>query len=387
MEKLKKLRKYMKEQSIDVCVIKHAENIALFTGYWPRNGLSYLVIGVNAEPMLIVPDGDFEDPSYGSIDHVKSYAWLRIGDGNPYKNVGDLLKIYKNDNDIRCNGTVGLDDGFEVIGLPVCSGEITTIGVETQDMIRHAFDTSVIRSVREAIVDIRGIKENEDIEKLEIVNEIGRKTCEYFQSIVKSGLREIDIASQAEAFFARTASGYKGCRYGKAWVQISSGVKTAREGWYAGLVSEGREIEPGDMVMLEMGAVVDGLWCDLTEVAVADGASDRQKELMTIVKEAQLAAINVMKPGIKASEAYQTAFDYIDAKGYGSEYPHGLGHGVGFMYHESVPLLGPGMEVVLQEGMVMSCEPGIYIEGEFGVRYEANVVITKDGCRVLGENS
>lgn len=384
MQKLNMLKGYMREQSIDVCVIKHAENIALFTGYWPRNGLAYLVVGVESDPMLIVPDGDFDDPKSARIDDVRTYSWLRVGDGNAYDNVGKLLKTYKKENAIRCNGNIALDRGFEVIGLPVCSGEITTVGYETEEMVRSAFETSTIRSIRQAIINIRGIKEPEDIAKLEIVNEIGRMTCDYFRSLVKSGIREIDIASQSEAFFAQTASGFKGCRYGKAWVQISAGVKTAREGWYAGLVSENKVIQSGDMVMLEMGAVVDGYWCDLTDVTVADGPSDKQSEIMEIVKEAQMKAIKMMKPGVKASDAYQTAYDYIEEKGYGNYYPHGLGHGVGFMYHESIPLLGPGMDMILKEGMVMSCEPGIYIDGEFGVRYEANVLITESGCKILG---
>ncbi len=384
MTKINDLKRYMMQQNIDICVIKHAENICLFTGYWPRNGVAYLVVGLNTEPLLIVPEVEFGDTKKSCIKDVKTYPFVRIKDGNPYDHIKKLMQDYKKTKEIRCNGTIAMDNGFEVIGVPICSGEIRTVGKESEEVVKEAFETTSLTSVREAIINIRAIKDKEDIKKLEIVNHVGRATLTYFKDIVEPGMTEIEIASKVEAFFATKAAGYKGCQYGKAWAQVSSGAKTADEGWFVGLISEARKIKDGDMVMLEMGAVIDGYWCDLTEMEVAGSASKKQLEVMTIVKEAQMKAIEMMKPGVKASEAYETAMAHIRSSGYEAYYTHGLGHGVGFMYHEAIPALGPGSSGVLEEGMVMSCEPGVYLEGDFGVRYEANVVIEADGARILG---
>ncbi len=385
MSKLARLQEMMKENKVDVCVFKHAENVLLFTGYWPRNGYSFYVVGQSSAPMLVTPEGIHEDPKNGTVKDIRQYGFIRIKDGNHYDNISSILKDYMSENKINKNSTVAMDIGFDVIGVPLCSGEISTIGEGIIEMVKKRFFTSEIVSAKDWIHQIRAIKDQEDIQKLEIANELGIMACNYFRTIVKPGIREIDVAAMTEAFFARNASGYKGSQYGKAWVQIGSGIKTAREGWYIGVVSEDKIIEDGDMVMLEMGAVVDGYWCDLTSVCVAGRVSELQEEIVTIVKDAQLKAIEAMKPGAVAEEVYQVAKDYIDEKGYGNAYCHGLGHGLGFNYHEAIPPLGPGSKVVLEEGMVMSCEPGIYIDGAFGVRWESNVLITSDGAKILGE--
>ena len=383
--KLEKLRSFMKKENIEVCVFKNPENLVMYTGYWPRNGFSYFVVGQNAEPMLVTPKGDQDDYKYGRIDNVKQFGFIKIKDGNPYENISKILVDYKEENKIADGCIVGMDIGFEVVSVPICSGEITNVGDATIDTVKKSFSTEKVVSAAAGIVECRAIKNEFDIEKLEIVNELAIMATEHFKSIVKPGMREIDIAAEVEAFFAKTASGFKGTRYGKAWAQISSGTKTAKEAWYAGVVSENIEIKEGDMVMLEMGAVVDGYWTDLTRVCVCGKPSDKQKEVIEIVAEAQRLAKEAIKPGAVANDVYQVAMDYITSKGYGQYYPHGLGHGLGFMYHEAIPGVGPGSDVVFEEGMVMSCEPGIYIDGEFGVRLEDNVLVTKDGHKVLGK--
>lgn len=385
MERLEQLRAYMVANDVDMCIFKHPENVCLMSGYWPRNGFSFYVVDKTGEPVIIAPEGDVKDPELGYVEDIRRFGYIKVKDGNPYDNIAAILSGLKTERGIPDNGHVMMDTGFDVIGVPVCSGEIGTIGINTEAVVKSVFKCDKIMPGMDIIVQMRAIKRDSDIEKLEIANEIGLKTCDYFKEIAVEGQREIDVAAKAEAFFAMTAAGYKGSRYGKAWVQISSGEKTASEGWYAGIVSENKVLEKGDMVMLEMGAVVDGYWCDLTTVTVVGGADDLQQEVMTIVHEAQRKAIAAMKPGVKASAMYDVANEHIIAKGYGDFYPHGLGHGVGFMYHEAIPGLGPGSDIELKEGMVMSCEPGIYIDGKFGVRYEANVLITATGAKVLGE--
>lgn len=384
MSRLSKLRAYMEENCIDVCVFRHAENVFLMSGYWPRNGYTFYVVSRYGEPMLVAAEALGNDPRQGIVKDVRHYGFIRIKDGNHYDNIEKIIRDYRDENGIEDDAKIAVDTGFDVISVPVCAGEIAVLGEDTMSMIKRSFATHDIISAKSAVVELRAVKDKSDIEKLEIANELGIMTCQYFEELVQAGTSEIEIAAKLEAFFAVKASGYKGSRYGKAWVQISSGSKTADQGWYIGVVSENRVIESGEMVMLEMGGVVDGYWCDLTHVCVAGGPSQKQAEVMTIVKEAQQKAIAFMKPGVVASDAYQVAMDHIQSKGYGAEYIHGLGHGLGFCYHEAVPGLGPGSGAVLQEGMVMSCEPGIYIEGEFGVRWESNVLITGDGAKVLG---
>jgi Xaa-Pro aminopeptidase len=108
-------------------------------------------------------------------------------------------------------------------------------------------------------------------------------------------------------------------------------------------------------------------------------------EVYTIVKDANNLAISKVKPGIKAKEIDKTAREYIEKKGYGDKFVHSTGHGVGLDIHE-LPIISSKSETILEEGMVFTIEPGVYIENEFGIRVEDMVVVTSDGCRVFGED-
>ena len=103
------------------------------------------------------------------------------------------------------------------------------------------------------------------------------------------------------------------------------------------------------------------------------------REVYDIVLKAQAAGINAARAGIKGCELDKVARDYIAAHGYGEYFGHSLGHGVGMEIHEA-PTASPTCENVLEDGMIVTVEPGIYIEGEFGVRIEDFVVIRENGC-------
>lgn len=385
MKKIEKLQSYLIKNGIDAAVIKMPENVFLFSGYWPRNGFSYVFIPSVGEATVISPQGDWNDPNQGFISDIRRFGIVKVSDGDPYENIKNIFMNLAKENNITEGSIIGMDNDGESYSVPLCSGEVTSIGKMTKDTVKKGFKAKEIISLLDEINKIKSIKEDFDIEKIDAVNELGLMTCEYFEKIInEKGIREIDVASRCEAFFAQKASGYKGFKYGKAWVQISSGEKTAKEGWFAGLVSENKQLQDGEFVMLEMGCVVDGYWCDLTRPAVVGNPSAKQKEILDLVLIAQKEAIKVIKPGVKVKDAYDKAMEVIFNAGYGQYFIHGLGHGLGFSYHEPIPGIGPSSNDVFEKGMCTSVEPGIYIEGFGGVRWETNIVVLDNGARELG---
>lgn len=135
-------------------------------------------------------------------------------------------------------------------------------------------------------------------------------------------------------------------------------------------------------VVIDMGARYDGYCSDLTRTVVIGRPDAKFREIYGIVVEAQQAAIEGIEPGMKASDAHLLAQDVIAAAGYGERFGHGLGHGVGLDVHED-PYLGTSSEDVLEEGMVFTIEPGIYLPGWGGVRIEDIVVLENGRPRVL----
>jgi len=148
-----------------------------------------------------------------------------------------------------------------------------------------------------------------------------------------------------------------------------------------GVASE-KFIQAGDLVVIDFGAVYQGYHSDITRSVAVAGTDAKQEEIYDIVLEAQLAAINALKPGLTGAEVDAVARKVIGDAGYADYFGHGLGHGVGLDIHEG-PRLAPKSDVVLEPGMVVTVEPGIYLPEWGGVRIEDIVLVTSQGCEIL----
>ena len=143
-------------------------------------------------------------------------------------------------------------------------------------------------------------------------------------------------------------------------------------------VPSDKKIEKGDFITLDFGAVVDFYHSDMTRTVAVGEVSSKQAEVYETVLEAQLKSIEKIKAGEICNEVDKIARDIISSKGYGQNFGHGLGHGVGVEIHEA-PSFNPSSKYILQEGNIVTVEPGIYLPGEFGVRIEDMGAVTKTG--------
>lgn len=144
-----------------------------------------------------------------------------------------------------------------------------------------------------------------------------------------------------------------------------------------------RVLQDGDMLTLDFGCKYQGYCSDMTRtIHIGHNISEKQKEVYMVVLKAQTKALESIKPGVKCSDVDAVARDVIAKAGYGAYFGHGLGHSVGLYIHEE-PRFSPSCDVILESGMVITVEPGIYLPGEFGVRIEDLIVVTEDGYRNL----
>lgn len=142
-----------------------------------------------------------------------------------------------------------------------------------------------------------------------------------------------------------------------------------------------RVIEPGDLVIVDVGALVEGYHSDMTRTFFVGEPDDASAEMIAAATEAQAAGVAAVRPGVTGDEIDRAARAVIEGRGLGPEFVHGVGHGVGLLIHED-PFL-KGSAVPLQAGQVVTVEPGVYRSGFGGVRVEDTVVVTPDGCRPL----
>ncbi len=184
------------------------------------------------------------------------------------------------------------------------------------------------------------------------------------------GRTEREIALDMEFFMRRNGS--EGVAFD--FIVVSGGNSALPHG-----VPSDKPLAVGDFVTMDFGAVVDGYRSDMTRTVAVGFADEAQRRLYETVLEAQRRSLAAIRAGVACNDVDSIARRYIDEAGYGGCFGHGLGHGVGIDIHES-PAFSPRCNTVLEPGMVMTVEPGIYRAGQYGVRIEDMVVVTADGC-------
>ena len=143
-----------------------------------------------------------------------------------------------------------------------------------------------------------------------------------------------------------------------------------------------KTVARGDFITMDFGCLVGGYCSDMTRTVAVGEVTDEQRMIYDTVLRAQLAAIAAVRPGEVCRVVDAAARDIIADAGYGACFGHTTGHSLGLEIHED-PRFGRGDETACEPGMVMTAEPGIYLEGRFGVRIEDMVLVTKDGCEDL----
>ncbi len=221
--------------------------------------------------------------------------------------------------------------------------------------------------------EIRIRKDSAETKALSAVATLSSQSLTAILAEIKPGVRELDIALVLELEMRRRGAD------GRAFDFI---VASGERGAMPHGVASNKIIQSGELVTIDFGAIKDGYHSDETVTVACGKPGLRAEEIHSIVKTAHDRAISAVKPGISCKDLDEVARGYIREKGYGEYFGHGLGHGVGLEIHE-MPTLSPRSSAVLDEGMVITIEPGIYIPGFGGVRIEDTVVVTGSGCDVL----
>ena len=230
-----------------------------------------------------------------------------------------------------------------------------------------------LKGIKDPVAEIRLRKDTVELARIRAAIRRAEDSFLALKRYIKPGASERELGFKLEMLIRE-----QGARRTAFDSIVASGTNGAMP--HASITD--RRLRAGDLVTFDFGAEADGYYCDITRTICVGRPTPRQRAVHDLVLRAQEQAINAVRPGIRCAELDRHARTTIAKAGHGKHFGHATGHGVGLMIHEGPSLSALSKEVV-DEGMVFTVEPGVYIAGWGGIRIEDMVLVTADGHRVL----
>ena len=353
MNKLETIQQYLKDHNTDAAFVTTPDNIFYLSGFSsdPHERLLGVMIFKDAEPFIICPLMEVPD--------VKAAGWAFEAVG--YEDTDDAWEFVQQATNRKVT---------EVGSLAIEKSHLT---VERLEKIETLFPKARITRLDEQLNAMRSIKDDHELELLREAAALADYAIEVACENIAEGVSELELQTAIE--FALKKKGVQKMSFDTT---VLTGKKTASP---HGTPGE-QKIQKGDFVLLDLGVVHKGYCSDITRTLSYGEPSAEQKDIYETVRRANQAAIDIVKPGVKASELDKASRDVITEAGYGEYFTHRLGHGLGISVHE-FPSIHGANDFQLSEGMVFTIEPGIYNSDITGVRIEDDCIVTKDGIEVM----
>jgi Xaa-Pro aminopeptidase len=337
----------LEAEHLDAVLLAGLANVRYLTGF---TGSSALVVVTRRAEVLFVSDFRYQTQA---ADEVGDFARVVIEQASLWAGLWQQLASY---------------------------GYVQVVGFESAHLLHRDFQRLLDAGARWAwrpTVDlVEGLRERKDageVRLIEAANAVAVAALEATLAEVRPGLTELAVAGLLERNLR--AAGSEGFPFETI---VASGPRAALPHARAAA----RQIAPGDLLLIDFGAVVGGYCADVTRTVVVGRATERQREVHDVVRCANALAAQRVRAGMTGKDADALARDYIADRGFGEAFGHSLGHGLGLEVHEA-PRLARTAEAVLPAGAVVTVEPGVYLPGWGGVRVEDDVHLGLDGPRVL----
>lgn len=353
MSKVEEIQQYLERENLDAAFITTPDNVFYVSGFHsdPHERLLGVMVFKDAEPFLICPLMEVPD--------VKAAGWSFEAIG--HEDTDDAWEIFK--QAVQKRGDLPATIAIEKSHLTV----------ERLERMTELFPEATFSRLDEQLNGMRNIKSEDELEKLRKAAQLADYAIEVGCKEIAEGKTELEILMAIEFEMKK-----KGAEKMSFDTMVLSGPKTASPHGTPG----DRKIQKGDFILFDLGVVYEGYCSDITRTVAFGEPSDAQRDIYETVRKAEQAAIDLVRPGVKAMEIDKAARDVIDQAGYGEYFTHRVGHGLGISVHEYPSVTGTN-ELELEKGMVFTIEPGIYHPEITGVRIEDDVAVTADGVEVL----
>jgi Xaa-Pro aminopeptidase len=342
------LQKSFEKSKIDGYLVSDEITILYFTGFF---GGYRLLVPTNGEAVLYVYSVNYE----AAKDMAKNCAveLLQRGEDADKRLAGKARKLRL--------GSIGFD----------------SLEFSAHNKLQKALKRIKLGSASQMVWDLRKVKDASEITCIRRAAELTDVAAKTAAEVLKPGIREYELAAKVE--YAMRTRGSEGTAFDTI---VASGPRSAF--CHGGCTS--RKIQRGELIQFDIGARYCHYAADLTRTFLIGKPTPKQRRIYAIVQQAQEMAFQEIRDGVKARHVDATARKFIEKNGFGENFPHGLGHGLGLAVHEQ-PTLNTVSKDILATGNVVTDEPGIYIVGFGGIRIEDTVVVKKEGAERLTKAS
>jgi len=377
-ERVASIRSALEASSLDGLVCALPSNVLLVSGYWPVIGTACAVVGANAT-VIVAPRDEYDFARAGWADAIVAFDAGSLENLDPVAHhIREPLRAAIARAAIE-GARVGVESGPQ--HEPSTYVGAFRFGAALGDLLRQEGLTPV--PADDVLSRLRSRVTAREHDAIARACTIARHAFVAGASALRPGLTEAEAAERFRAPLGITLDS-PGVRRAGGFVFAMSGENGANaSGAYARSTS--RRMREGDLVLVHCNSYSDGYWTDITRTYCLGAASERQRALYDAVLSARAAALGSIRPGVRAAAVDAAARDVIASRGFGAQFKHSTGHGVGFVAIDARahPRLHPASTDVLRAGMVCNVEPAIYIEGYCGLRHCDMIAVTEEGAEVL----
>lgn len=293
--------------------------------------------------------------------------------------IGDIRAYFPRRVPLRRGEQVRFCELWELLGECLRELGARRIGFdamssETLRKLRDVYEADYVE-LPDLVMEMRKIKSRREIAHLRKAAKLAVEGMSLAAKLIEEGASELEIAAEVERAMRRRGSGR---------TPFETIVASGENSWLPHATATRKRLRRGELVVVDLGATYKGYASDMTRTFPLE-ATPKQLKLMEVVKRAQAAAIGRLREGVKAGDVDRIARAIVARAGLERFYLHGTGHGIGLDVHEP-PSLTPGAEETLRRGMVLTVEPGVYVSGVGGARFEDMLLVLEDGCELLTSN-
>jgi Xaa-Pro aminopeptidase len=381
-QRIQRIKQALHDQKWDAVVCTLPMNVLLLSGYWPFVGAAIAVATAEGAIGVLAPDDAAQVAAQGWADELDTF---QLGSLQELRELEDIVRqplahLLRRVG-LKAHSVIAYEDSPEV--EPAAYAALNVYGAAVPRLLAEAVPGISLEPGSQLLSPLRAVLTQRELTYVREACRIVQRSFESGRASLCAGLSEIEIADAFRVGLSTCASnGNFGRRDGFVYCMSGSNSASAYTAYQS---STDRTVHCGDFVLVHCNSYVNGFWTDVTRTFCIGKPNDRQRAIYDGILEAHRAAIGAIRPGVRASEVDCAARTVLTERGFGAQFKHPTGHGVGFaaINHLARPRIHPKSDDILEPGMTFNIEPAIYVEGYGGARHCDVVTVTESGAEIL----